>query len=289
MLVIPYRGDEHDYRHLKVMGDLGRIAFHVRPPYYHSALISFCFVQFCPTTDYGRVVKMVEDSDIVVNLIGRDYETSNFSYEKTHVTLAANVAKACKQTGVARLVHVSALNAAADSPSRFLQTKAAGEAAVREHFPEATIIRPAKMFGHEDRLINRIACTEHLVYTLHKILIVPQSCILIRSSWATRYLMAATRFSVPSTFVFYQFQMLFFGSICPFSSSSCSQVGDVAQAVYKASTSLDLIGKTLELAGPKEYTYSELLDLFGETTRRVIRPMDLPAAAVEYAVLCFIE
>ena len=24
-VVIPYRGDEHDYRHLKVMGDLGQI------------------------------------------------------------------------------------------------------------------------------------------------------------------------------------------------------------------------------------------------------------------------
>ena len=26
-LVIPYRGDEHDYRHLRPMGDLGQVVF----------------------------------------------------------------------------------------------------------------------------------------------------------------------------------------------------------------------------------------------------------------------
>ena len=29
-LVIPYRGDEHDYRHLRPMGDLGQVVFLVR-------------------------------------------------------------------------------------------------------------------------------------------------------------------------------------------------------------------------------------------------------------------
>ena len=29
-IVAPYRGDEHDYRHLRLMGDLGQIVFPVR-------------------------------------------------------------------------------------------------------------------------------------------------------------------------------------------------------------------------------------------------------------------
>ncbi len=28
-VVVPYRGDEHDYRHLRLMGDLGQIHFNV--------------------------------------------------------------------------------------------------------------------------------------------------------------------------------------------------------------------------------------------------------------------
>lgn len=29
-MVVPFRGDEHDYRHLRLMGDLGQITFLVR-------------------------------------------------------------------------------------------------------------------------------------------------------------------------------------------------------------------------------------------------------------------
>ena len=30
-VVVPYRGDEHDYRHLRLMGDLGQVVFLVSP------------------------------------------------------------------------------------------------------------------------------------------------------------------------------------------------------------------------------------------------------------------
>lgn len=60
--------------------------------------------------------------------------------------------------GVARFVHVSHLNANAESPSAFLRSKAEGEEAVRRAFEGATIVRPGPMFGHEDRLLNQMAC-----------------------------------------------------------------------------------------------------------------------------------
>lgn len=59
--------------------------------------------------------------------------------------------------GVERFVHVSALDAAFDSPSCWARSKMAGEDAVRQAFPAATIIRPATMFGDEDRFLNRLA------------------------------------------------------------------------------------------------------------------------------------
>lgn len=58
---------------------------------------------------------------------------------------------------MARLVHVSHLNASATSPSKFYQTKALGEERVKAVFPTATIIRPGTMFGFEDKLLNNIA------------------------------------------------------------------------------------------------------------------------------------
>jgi len=40
-----------------------------------------------------------------------------------HNTGARVIAKAAKEAGVKRLIHVSALNASEDSPSKFLQSK----------------------------------------------------------------------------------------------------------------------------------------------------------------------
>jgi len=54
-------------------------------------------------------------------------------------------------------VHVSSLGASVDASSQWQVSKAVGERLVREEFPSATIIRPATMFGDEDRFLNRIA------------------------------------------------------------------------------------------------------------------------------------
>ncbi|KAJ3254512.1 hypothetical protein HK103_007148 [Boothiomyces macroporosus] len=69
---------------------------------------------------------------------------------------ARRLAKIAREEGVSKFIHVSALNADVDSPSAFLRSKALGEIAVREEFPEATIVRPAWIFGHEDRFWNRL-------------------------------------------------------------------------------------------------------------------------------------
>lgn len=139
-IIVPYRGDEHDYRHLRLMGDLGQMMF-------------FDY----NLKDPESVAKVLKNSNCVINLIGRQYETRNFSFDDVHATGAQVIAKAAKEAGVKRLIHVSALNASEDSPSKFLQSKARGEMAVREEFPEATIVRPATCFGHEDHFLNYYA------------------------------------------------------------------------------------------------------------------------------------
>lgn len=65
----------------------------------------------------------VRHSDIVYNLMGRHYATKNFSFENVNVDGARKVAKLCREMGVPKLVHVSALNADVNSPSDYLKTK----------------------------------------------------------------------------------------------------------------------------------------------------------------------
>ena len=69
--------------------------------------------------------------------------------------IPATIAQAAKNAGVRRFIHVSALEGRPDAASQFGKTKWAGEQAVKEIFPQATILRPATLFGYEDRLLNK--------------------------------------------------------------------------------------------------------------------------------------
>jgi len=99
------------------------------------------------------LARALQDSDAVVNLVG----TLKGKFDAVHVKGAEAVARAAAQAGAKALVQVSALGASADSPSAYGRTKAAGEAAVRAAFPNATILRPSFLFGREDQFLNRFA------------------------------------------------------------------------------------------------------------------------------------
>ena len=125
---------------LKPMGDVGQIA-----P-----------IAYDPDDD-ASVAAAVAGSDAVVNLIGILYERGARSFEAAHVETARRIAAASTAAGVGRLVQVSALGADARSSSAYARSKAAGETAVSEAFPGATIVRPSIVFGPEDDFFNRFA------------------------------------------------------------------------------------------------------------------------------------
>jgi NADH dehydrogenase (ubiquinone) 1 alpha subcomplex subunit 9 len=138
-VVIPYR-EEDEKRHLKLAGDLGQIVpmeWDIR--------------------NEQQIEECLRHSDIVYNLVGRDYETKNFSFEDVHAKGAERIARIAAQAGVPRFVHLSHLNASHDSKSKFYRAKAEGEELVKEVFPNATIIRPAAMYGLEDKLLTNMA------------------------------------------------------------------------------------------------------------------------------------
>jgi NADH dehydrogenase len=81
-----------------------------------------------------------------------------------HFEGARNVAQAAREAGAKALVQISAIGADPASQSEYGRTKGEGEAAVREAFPEATIIRPSLVFGPEDDLTNRFAAMARLPF-----------------------------------------------------------------------------------------------------------------------------
>lgn len=110
-----------------------------------------------PVTNDADVNRCVEGADVVINLVGILAERRKGAFQSIHVEGAQRIAQRAAANGVTRLVHLSAIGADPNSPSRYGVTKAQGEAAVREAFPAATVLRPSIVFGQEDQFFNRFA------------------------------------------------------------------------------------------------------------------------------------
>ncbi|XVF81077.1 hypothetical protein PTKIN_Ptkin15bG0127500 [Pterospermum kingtungense] len=140
-VLVPFRGSEDNPRHLKLMGDLGQIV----PMKYDPR-------------DENSIKAVMAKANVVINLIGREYETRNFSFEEVNHFMAQQLAAIAKEHGgIMRFIQVSGLGSSLSSPSKFLRAKAAGEEAVLKELPEATVMKPAVMIGTEDRIMNRWA------------------------------------------------------------------------------------------------------------------------------------
>lgn len=103
------------------------------------------------------VARAVEGADGVVNLVGVLFQAGPQKFKAVHTDAAGLAADEAKQAGVTRFVQMSAIGADPKSKSIYGRTKAAGEAVVREAFPEAVILRPSIVFGPEDAFFNRFA------------------------------------------------------------------------------------------------------------------------------------
>lgn len=101
--------------------------------------------------------RLLDGAGAVVNLVGILDPVGRDSFERVHVELARKVVAACDRAGVSRLIHMSALGAAVDAPSRYQRSKAEGEALVTASNLAWTIFRPSVIFGPGDRFLNTFA------------------------------------------------------------------------------------------------------------------------------------
>lgn len=115
----------------------------------------------CDVHDDAQLQGLVRGHDAVVHLIAI-LHGSEREFQQANVELPRRVAAACREAGVRRVVHVSALGADPSAPSMYQRSKAAGESAWRDSGLDLTVLRPSVIFGERDHLMNRFASLQRL-------------------------------------------------------------------------------------------------------------------------------
>jgi uncharacterized protein YbjT (DUF2867 family) len=106
--------------------------------------------------DERSVEAAVAGADGLVNAISLYVEQGRDTFHSAHVEAAARIARAARQAGIKRLVHLSGIGADAAAPSPYIRSRGEGEAAVQTAFPGAVIIRPAVVFAPDDAFLTTI-------------------------------------------------------------------------------------------------------------------------------------
>jgi uncharacterized protein YbjT (DUF2867 family) len=94
--------------------------------------------------------------DVVINLIAI-LHGSEATFHKAHVQLPQVISQACQQSGLKRLIHISALGASLQGPSLYQRSKAQGEAVLQQAGLDLTLLQPSVIFGADDKFLNLFA------------------------------------------------------------------------------------------------------------------------------------
>jgi len=197
----------------------------------HLILLPYVEVIECDILDDVQLGVAISGCDAVINLVGILHESSRTGFDTLHAELPRRIAQICRSEGIRRLLHMSALQASPDAPSRYLRSKTAGEAHVLaqtaepEHADElqVTVFKPSVIFGRDDHFLNMFAKLAKLMPFI--MLARPQA----------------------------KFQPIW--------------VDDVARAFLRSLDNPDTYGQSYELCGPRIYTLRELVQFVQEILR----------------------
>jgi uncharacterized protein YbjT (DUF2867 family) len=102
----------------------------------------------------SKIKEAVNNSDIVINLIGILYESRKQKFSKIHVDIPDIISKLCAESDVQKFLHISAIGASPDSKSLYQRSKFEGEVKALNNFKNTVIIRPSVVCGTEDNFTN---------------------------------------------------------------------------------------------------------------------------------------
>ena len=109
-------------------------------------------------SDATAIARLVGGADAVIHLVGIIAETGGATFRAVHVEGARTVARAARDAGVRRLVHMSAVGARHDADATaYHRSKAAGEDEVLQAGIPHVILRPAVIVGRESVPIALLA------------------------------------------------------------------------------------------------------------------------------------
>jgi len=117
------------------------------------------------TSGFG-LDRAVARADCVINLVGLLFEKGSQTFAAAHIRGTEHILATCTRAGVQQYLHMSALGADADSPSKYAQTKAKAETAVKQSKLDYTIFRPSIIFGAGDSFFNKFKQMTALVPVL---------------------------------------------------------------------------------------------------------------------------
>lgn len=104
-------------------------------------------------SDTEALDALVKEADAVLHIAGRISAPTRELFHETNAAGTARIVQAAARAGVARFVYVSSLSAKQPGLSDYGASKAAGEAAVKEHggAMHTLIVRPPAVYGPGDR------------------------------------------------------------------------------------------------------------------------------------------
>ena len=120
-----------------------------------SGSIGYIDIKETKIFDYEKVSELVDNTDIVINLIGILFESGKINtFEKIHTLFPKFLSEICKKKNK-HFIHISSLGVENASDSKYAASKAEGENKIFENLPSATILKPSIVYSVNDSFTTR--------------------------------------------------------------------------------------------------------------------------------------
>ena len=107
------------------------------------------------TSSFTRYLK---DSHVVINTVGILNESRKVTFDDVHFDFVKNLVSKSRENNVAKFIHLSALNADVNGPSKYLQSKGKADDYISSNNDtklKTVVFRPSIVFGECDSFFNR--------------------------------------------------------------------------------------------------------------------------------------
>ena len=211
--------------------------------------------------DENSIRKLVKGTDVVIYLVAviREFPKDGITNDKLQFRGSEIAARIASELGVKRFLLMSALGANANPDvSNYQKAKHLSEQLIKNTDLDWTIVRPSSIFG-DPRGEGR-----------------PEFCKALKEDMLELIpgFPNSLPFPAPS----------FFKGLIPFNSGQFSfsmiHVKDVAQIIVKLFLDDEMIRKTVELGGVKDYSWNEVIKKIAKASKKKVIMLPVPISVI---------